>query len=204
MVKRFIVLAFLSAMCLCAHGQNIVSEFVSTLEGKCATFAYSYSLGGQVPLNGSGTVMLQGDSFTMKGDGLEVYCDGKVRWTLDTEAEECYIETVGDGLDIEANPALLVGAVDKAFKFNKTKSSSFNGKSVSEAILTPAVDTGIKEVSFFLTAAKVPVGAIITSGDGSTVTITLKDFTLKDEADISSFTLDTKKLGKNYIITDLR
>lgn len=204
MARRIIISLMAAAMCLSAWGQNIVSDFVSTLEGRCASFEYSYSLSGQVPLNGSGKVKFQDESFTMKGDGLEVYCDGNVRWTVDTEAEECYIESVGDELDIEANPALLVGAVDKAFKFKKAKSATFNGKSVNEAVLSPAGDTGIKEVSFFLTSAKVPAGAIITADDGTVITITLKDFTLSGKAEASEFTLDTKKLGKNYILTDLR
>ncbi len=204
MFKRIVIFVCAVSMCVCAWGQNIVSDFVSTLDGKCASFKYSYSLSGQVPLNGSGTVTFQDESFTMKGDGLEVYCDGSVRWTVDTEAEECYIESVGDELDIEANPALLVGSVDKAFKFKKAKSATFNGKSVSEAVLSPVGDTGIQEVSLFLTTSKVPVGAVMTSEDGTVVTITLKDFTLTDKADAKDFTLDTKKLGKNYILTDLR
>ena len=204
--RRLTILLTMLLMCAAASAQNAVNGFVATLGGKCASFKYNYSLSGQFPVSGSGEVNLQGDSFTMKGDGLEVYCNGTDRWTVDTEAEECYIESVdADALDYEANPALLVGAVDKAFKFQKAKSSTFNGKSVSEAVLAPASKNGnIKEVSLFLTQANVPAGAIITTSDGTTITVTIKDWALGAEKDCEAFCLNAKKLGKNYIITDLR
>lgn len=206
MIRRLATSILVLILGLSAYGQNIVSDFVSTLGGKCADFSYSYSLSGQVPLSGNGTIKLQGDSFIMKGDGLDIYCDGDSRWTIDLEAEECYIEGIDhETLDVEANPALLVGAVDKAFKFQKVKSATFNGKSVSEAVLTPnPKDGNIKEVSFFLTSAKVPVGAIITTEDGTAITITIKNFALTDTVDAKEFSFNTKKLSKNFIITDLR
>lgn len=206
MTGRFISLISLLTLCFSASGQNVVTDFASTLKGKCASFGYSYSISGQVPVSGSGTVKLQGESFTMKGDGLEIYCDGKDRWTVDTEAEECYIESVDTGtLDVESNPALLVGAVDKAFKFQKVKSSTFNGKSVREAVLIPSPKNGnIKEVSLFLTASEVPAGAMITTEDGTFITITVKDFVLSGMVDSGTFSFNTKNLSKNFIITDLR
>lgn len=204
--RRISVLAAILLMCVSASAQNIVDGFVATLGGKCASFKYNYSVSGQVPVSGSGEVNLQGDSFTMKGDGLEVYCNGAERWTLDTEAEECYIESVdASTLDYEANPALLVGAVDKAFKFQKSKSSTFNGKQVSEAVLSPiSKDAGIKEVSLFITQGNVPSGAILTLKDGTAVTVSIKDWAVSEEKACETFCLNTKKLGKNYIITDLR
>ena len=206
MTGRFISLISLLTLCFSASGQNVVTDFASTLKGKCASFGYSYSISGQVPVSGSGTVKLQGESFTMKGDGLEIYCDGKDRWTVDTEAEECYIESVDTGtLDVESNPALLVGAVDKAFKFQKVKSATFNGRSVSEAVLTPSTKNGnIKEVSLFLTPSKVPAGAMITTEDGTFITITVKNFALSSAVTPGDFSFNTKNLSKKYIITDLR
>ncbi|MDO5443426.1 MAG: outer membrane lipoprotein carrier protein LolA [Bacteroidia bacterium] len=204
--RRLTILLPVLLMCVCASAQNIVDSFVATIGGKCASFQYNYSMSGQVPVSGSGEVTLQGDSFTMKGDGLEVYCNGTERWTVDTEAEECYIESVdAASLDYEANPALLVGAVDKAFEFRKSKSSTFEGKSVSEAVLSPVSNDGnIKEVSLFITGAGVPAGAVLTIDDGTAITISIKNWTLGGQKDCEAFCFDTKKLSKRYIITDLR
>lgn len=206
MKRLFATILALATLALGASAQNVVTDFTATLKGRCAAFSYNYSLSGKYPVSGSGTVTLQGDSFTMKGDGLEVYCNGRDRWTVDTESEECYIESVKDGeMDVEANPALLVGAVDKAFKLKKTASSTFTSQKVTEAVLVPASDLGnITEASLFITAAQKPVGAVIHLSDGTLITITIKDFTLSPERDASAFSLDTKKLDKHYVITDLR
>ena len=193
-------------LCITAAGQNVVTDFAKTLSDACASFGYTYSMSGQVPLSGSGTIRLQGDSFIMKGDGLEVYCDGATRWTVDTAAEECYIESVKEGgLDYEANPALLVGAVDKAFKLKKTVSTTFNGQKVTQAVLEPATKDGnITELSLMLTSAKKPAGLLVNTSDGNVITVTVKDFTLTPTTAREAFALDTKKLNKDYFITDLR
>jgi hypothetical protein len=191
---------------LSAAGQNIVTDFAKTLSDGCATFGYSYSLIGQVPLNGSGTIALQGDAFTMKGDGLEVYCDGATRWTVDTAAEECYIENVkAGGLDYEANPALLVGAVDKAFKLKKTASATFNAQKVTEAVLVPVAEGGnISELSLMLTSDKKPAGLLVKTTDGNLITVTVKDFKIGPKGTAKDFAFNTKNLGSDYIVTDLR
>lgn len=193
-------------LCIAASGQNVVTDFAKTLSDACASFGYTYSMSGQVPLSGSGTIRLQGDTFIMKGDGLEVYCDGTTRWTVDTAAEECYIEGVKEGgFDYEANPALIVGAVDKAFKLKKTVSTTFNGQKVTQAVLEPATKDGnITELSLMLTTAKKPAGLLVSTSDGNVITVTVKDFTLTPATAREAFSFDTKKLNKNYFITDLR
>lgn len=193
-------------LCIAAAGQNVVTDFAKTLSDACASFGYTYSMSGQVPLSGSGTIKLQGDTFIMKGDGLEVYCDGTTRWTVDTAAEECYIEGVKEGgLDYEANPALIVGAVDKAFKLKKTVSTTFNGLKVTQAVLEPATKDGnITELSLMLTAAKKPAGLLVNTSDGNVITVNVKDFALTPATTREAFSFDTKKLNKNYFITDLR
>lgn len=207
MIKKLIISLFgICALSFGAAAQDIVSEFTSTLKGKCASFSYTYELSGKYPVTGSGAVTLQGESFTMKADGLEIYCNARDRWTLDTECEECYIESVTSGeVDYEANPALLVGAVGKAFKLRKVTSATFNSQKVSEAALTPVSPMGnITEASLFLTSAKKPAGAVLTLSDGTRITVTIKDFTLSPLKDAGAFALDTRKIDKHYVITDLR
>ena len=204
-MKRLIsLLSILAAFT--AAGQNILSDFAKSLSEGCATFGYSYSVQGQVPLNGSGTISLQGDAFTMKGDGLEVYCDGTTRWTLDTVAEECYIEGVEEGgRDYEANPALLVGAVDKAFKLTGTSSATFNGAKVTKAVLVPvSKDGNITELSLMMDSGRKPSGLLVKTTDGNLITVIVKDFTIGDKAAAKDFSFDTAKLKKSYVVTDLR
>ena len=189
-----------------AAGQNIATDFARSLADGCATFGFTYSMGGQVPLSGSGTVRIQGDAFIMQGDGLEVYCDGATRWTVDTAAEECYVESVkAGGLDYEANPALLVGAVDKAFNLKKTAAATFNGKKVTEAVLVPVSQGGnISELSLMLASDRKPEGLLVKTSDGNVITVVVRDFALSGKVPVKDFGYDTKKLSGGYIVTDLR
>lgn len=188
-----------------AWGQNIVSDFAASLKGHKASFDYSYAVKGDLPLSGKGKVALQGDAFTMTGNGLEIYCDGATRWTVDTAAEECYIESVsGETPDYEANPALLVGAVDKAFALKKTSSTTFKGKKVTAAYMEPKTKgTNFKSVTLFF-AGKSLEGASIVVNDGTVTEFVISGLTLTDAKAKSTYSFDTKKLSKSYIITDLR
>lgn len=205
-MRRLFAIIASVILCLSAAGQNVVTSFTKSLSDHCASFDYKYSMSGNVPLNGSGKVRLQNSAFTMEGDGLEIKCDGQTRWTCDVVAEECYIEDVtGQSLDYEANPALLVGAIDKAFTLKKSNSATFNGKTVTEASLKPASNSGnISSVSMFLTSDNKPAGAILTLKDGNTITITISNYSLGKPIALSEFRLDTKSLDKSFIVTDLR
>ena len=205
-MKRLSAIITVLLMNLSLQAQtNPVTSFTNSLKGKCAAFSYTYSLSGQMPVTGSGEIRFQNDSFTMKGDDLEIYCDGTTRWTVDTAAEECYIESVSAGeIDIEANPAMIVGNVDKALKFVSSSSTTYKGKKVTAAILSPKAQGGnIKEVTLYLAGNK-PAGAVIQLKDGSKLDITIAGFALLQQESAAAFRFNTAKLNKNYILTDLR
>ena len=185
---------------------NPAAAFAKSLQGRLASFDYSYSMSGSLPMNGSGSVKLQGNAFTMEGNGLDIRCDGKTRWTVDVAAEECYIENIDtQELDYEANPALLVGALDSAFNYKDSSTASFNGMRVSEIRLVPKKKgSSINEVSLFLTQGNQPAGVNVSSSDGNLITITIRNYKLDNSLDLSAFRLNTKELGKDYVITDLR
>lgn len=206
MMNRFGFLLLCVSFCLPVTGQSIVEDFAESLKGHCSSFDYEYSLSGSVPMSGSGTVRLQDTAFTMVGNGLDIRCDGKTRWTADTVAEECYIEDVSDqAIDFEANPALLVGAVDKAFSVQKTAPSVFNGLSVTEAVLTPKSKNGsIVSVSLFFVSKAKPVGAVIRTKDMNSITVTISNFISGKTLGAEAFRIDTQGLGAGYIINDLR
>lgn len=203
-MKRFFASLLLTLLVVSAFGQNIVSDFASSLKGHKASFDYSFSVKGDLPLSGKGKVSLQGDAFTMTGNGLEVYCDGTTRWTVDTAAEECYIEGVDGEIDYEANPALLVGAVDKAFTLKKTSTTTFKSKKVTAAYMEPKTKgTNFKSVILYFSGSTLE-GASITVTDGTVTEIVVSGMRLSEPQAKRTFSFDTKKLSKNYIVTDLR
>ena len=198
--------SFIALAQTASAASNPAAEFAKSLQGRLASFDYSYSMSGSLPMNGSGSVKLQGNAFTMEGNGLDIRCDGKTRWTVDVVAEECYIENIDtQELDYEANPALLVGALDSAFNYKDSSTASFNGMRVSEIRLVPKKKgSSINEVSLFLTQGKQPAGVNVSSSDGNLITITIRNYKLDNSLDLSAFRLNTKELGKDYVITDLR
>ena len=58
---------------------------------------------------GAGTVEVQGNTYHMKGNGIEIYCDGTSTWLIDETAEEVVIESA-DSKDAGflANPIILL------------------------------------------------------------------------------------------------
>lgn len=80
----------------------------SSEECICVEYEFSTTLAGFKTV-GDGTVELQGSSYHMKGNGLEIYCDGMSTWLIDEAAGEVMIESA-DSKDAGflANPILLL------------------------------------------------------------------------------------------------
>lgn len=70
---------------------------------------------------GEGTVLVQGNAYHMKGNGLEIYCDGNSTWMIDEPAREVMIEAA-DSKDAGylANPVILLMNLEKSASSYKT------------------------------------------------------------------------------------
>lgn len=90
-MKRILLTCILGAISLVAASQPELQELRKLLEGKRVTLDYSFVVDGKVHYNGTATI--QAPCFKAKGNGLEIYCDGTSRWTVDRESKEVYIET---------------------------------------------------------------------------------------------------------------
>lgn len=87
------ILTFAIALCLAAAAmaQNAsIDELRKLVETNRVTADYSFLM--QEKISCSGTITVQQPCFKVVGNGLEIYCDGKSRWTVDREAKEVYIE----------------------------------------------------------------------------------------------------------------
>ena len=78
------------------HAQDILAR-ISTDRITCK---YSYTTTVPFALSFSGDAVVQGDCYHLVGNGLEIFCDGENRWTMDTDAKEVYIEEAGETLGI--------------------------------------------------------------------------------------------------------
>lgn len=188
----------------------VFSRFVSALPDARAEFEYAYRLSsGNTEMSGSGSVIFQGDAFVMKGDGLEVYCDGTDRWTVDRNAREAVAELFDrDNMDIFSNPALMAVNADGFFTAVSESSVSSNGKDIVRTVLAPKSNTGRVSSAFFDFSVgdgiPVPVGAHLTMEDGSVLDISISGFECMPAGDISFFSFDAGSLGEDFVVTDLR
>ena len=72
-----------------------VAEIASHLDTHRISLHYDCTVTQDTPLKLSGTLLIQGDCYLAKGNGMEIYSDGKTRWTVDPASKEVYIETAG-------------------------------------------------------------------------------------------------------------
>lgn len=205
-MRRILTFIFAVLACFSASAQErqAFDAFASSLTSGEVSFKYSFKVKADVPLSGNGSAVLSGDSYVIKGNGLEIWCDGKTRWTVDRTACEAYIETVEeDSSDYLANPAMLLGTLSKAFEIKESKNGTFNGSATKNIRLVPAIaDTGLDSVVLYLSGNN-PRGVKITVDDGTETVFVITSYSVKEPGGIK-FSFDVSGLDSSYVVTDLR
>ena len=173
-MKRIFVLLLMAA-CLPAAAQNIA--LLDKVPGHRVTFdyVYGYTSGGKTYDNvASGKMTVQGNAYSLKGDGLEVFSDGRVRWTLDRAAKEAIVENV-DAEDVISNPAAIVSSYKEFGSALKVNGSTADSLDIS-----------------------------LTLDDGSVQRFRLRSIRFAAEGAVSDFTVSRSSLGSDWVVTDLR
>lgn len=191
-----------------------LGSFIDKVSSSLVTFDYSFTMQttkSKTKMTGSGNVKVQGNAFFMEGNGMEVWCDGSTRWTIDRFAEEALVESVSESYDSYAtNPALMITAVDDAFNEVSFGTSKFQGKAVDASVLSPVhkgkYSMDIAELKlFFKSGTSDLAGAEVKLNDGSVSEFSITGMTFSAQAEKKeSFRFDEKTLDDSYVITDLR
>ena len=202
-------LYLLTVSLLCAAGafaqeRGAFDDFAVALASSDVRFHYAFEVQGEVPVKGSGTAELSGAAYHVSGNGLEFWCDGATRWTVDRTAKEAYIEPVDpSAVDYLSNPATLLGALHRAFRVDSVSDVTLGGRALRCFRLSPSVDeTGLDAVAVYLDGS-VPARVLITVEDGTQTLFRLSDYRVKEKSD-AAFSFDIASLGSDYVVTDLR
>ena len=207
-MKRYIyviVLILLAAQVLKAQENTPLVRFYGNLLSSCVEFDMSYSIRmSGVKLDGKGVLELQGDSWILVGNGMEIRCDGKTLWTVDPESKEVVIDSLSDDITagIITNPAVMLINLRELFNLREVLPTK-EGQSLIYTLYPKAES----EVSF--------VNMEILKGDSSLKQLT---FSLEDGTsavvNISSMKSGKKKPAEyfsrsvnydsSWIVTDLR
>ena len=207
-MKRYIyviVLILLAAQALKAQENTPLARFYDNLLSSCVEFDMSYSIRmSGVKLDGKGVLELQGGSWILVGNGMEIRCDGKTLWTVDPESKEVVVDSLSDDITagIITNPAVMLINLRVLFSLREVLPTK-EGKSLIYTLYPKAES----EVSF--------VNMEILKGDSSLKQLT---FSLEDGTsavvNISSTKSGKKKPAEyfsrsvnydsSWIVTDLR
>ena len=207
-MKRYIyviVLILLAAQALKAQENTPLARFYDNLLSSCVEFDMSYSIRmSGVKLDGKGVLELQGDSWILVGNGMEIRCNGKTLWPVDPESKEVVIDSLSDDVTagIIINPAVMLINMRELFSLREVLPTK-EGKSLIYTLYPKAES----EVSF--------VNMEILKGDSSLKQLT---FSLEDGTsavvNISSTKSGKKKPAEyfsrsvnydsSWIVTDLR
>jgi len=125
-MKRTILAILAALLCNLAFAQGSdVAALLKQIDGKKIVCEYSYSSGS---LKGTGTATIQDGMYFVTGNGLEVYSNGKTRWTVDKSAKEVYIEDAGEENDIFANLSAYLSGVEGLRFDGRTMSGAIKGE----------------------------------------------------------------------------
>ena len=92
--SRLTLLLPLLLLCLAAGAQSRpLSEVAPHLATDRISLHYDCTYTQDAPVKLSGTLLVQGECYRAVGNGMEIYCDGATRWTVDPASKEVYIET---------------------------------------------------------------------------------------------------------------
>lgn len=202
-----------------SYAQSVWQRFSDAVSVYDVSFAYSFSMKSKAVITGAGTADVQGNMFAVSGNGLEIFCDGVSRWTVDKSAEEVVIESVeGDmSASVSGNPALLVIALDKYFDAKSSSGLTENGRKQVKVNFVPRNDmslglvSGMKSSSlsslsvwFSDESRPVIVKATAQMKDGSDIDFKISSMKFSEKKPVSFFRFNDSLLSSSWVITDLR
>ena len=93
-MKRLIIslLAVLLLPLAAGAQQPQLAGIAAHLQTDRISLHYDCTYTQDAPMRLTGTLLIQGDCYYAKGNGMEIYCDGATRWTVDPDSKEVYIE----------------------------------------------------------------------------------------------------------------
>lgn len=182
-------------------------RFVAAAGDAMVSFSCSYTVHSKPAVSGNASADVQDGKFRIKNGDIEVICNGALRWTVDSTAQEIVIEPADGGL--EANPAIAVCEMDRYFRPLSTSAESIHGETFEKTVFTPVSDaSGISSMSItFKDRGEKPpvmVRASVKMKDDTVTDFTFTRMTFMPKMKDGYWTCDTAGTGSSWIITDLR
>lgn len=91
-MKKFIQLLLPLLLSLPTAAQPQLDQIAAHLQTDRISLHYACTYTEDTPVKLSGALLIQGDCYRAVGNGMEIYCDGATRWSVDPASKEVYIE----------------------------------------------------------------------------------------------------------------
>jgi len=91
-MRKLFVTLFLAVSMTAASAQSI-EDLAAQLSSSRIELSYDCLVGNEAPVHFSGRLTAQGNCYHLTGNGMDIWCDGSTRWSVDPEAKEVYIES---------------------------------------------------------------------------------------------------------------
>lgn len=189
-----------------AQNADLLKDFYDKVLSSSVNMSYSYStMMSGVKVKGNHTLEVQNDLWHMKGNGLEIWCDGSTVWTTDPVAREVIIDhaALSEEGDL-SNPALLLVRLEDWFDVKEERRLP-DGKSVLY-ILVPKPDEEINIEYFNIVirkSDKMPVSGSFALDDGTSVDVTFISMAMTPKKPVSYYR-PSQSFDSSWIVTDLR
>ena len=97
-IKSILPILLTLLLSLTAAAQPQLAEIAAHLQTDRISLRYDCTYTEDTPVKLTGVLLIQGDCYRVVGNGMEIYCDGTTRWSVDPASKEVYIE-VANGLE---------------------------------------------------------------------------------------------------------
>lgn len=92
-MRTFPVILILSVCLMAQASAQNISDLAAKLAECRIELSYDCMVGTDAPVHFKGNLTAQGNCYHLTGNGMDIWCDGSTRWSMDVEAKELYIET---------------------------------------------------------------------------------------------------------------
>lgn len=189
-----------------AQENGLLEKLYDRMMTSCVVTTYSYTTEvSGVRIDGYQALDLQNDLWHMKGNGVEIWCDGQTVWTTDPVSKEVVIENAAVGEEGNlTNPALILARLHEWFDVKEERPLQ-NGRNVLY-ILAPKPEVGMN-IEFFNIQIRKADGMACSGSfamkDGNTVDIDFISMETTPKKPVSYYR-PSHSFDASWIVTDLR
>lgn len=206
-LRGYIMTALLLLLAGALSAQNIalLDKLYSDMSSSCVEMTYTYETEvSGVKAVGEGKLDVQGEMWTMTGNGVHMWCDGKTLWVADPSLKEVVIEPASgeDGGAILTNPASLFVRMQELFNLTRSVESS-DGKSVT-FFMSPKTSGNMAFCNVELSKADASIlSGVFAFDDGSDVHVKVSAMSLSSRREAEAFRPQVR-FDSSWIVTDMR